>query len=343
MPDNHITMKDIARELNISVATVSRALANSPSISMERREAIQRYAAEHNFTPNVMAKNLRNTRVRPTKTIGVIVPQLVHYYFSTVLSGIIEEARRGGYQVIVGQSHESFERERDLCQSFLESRVCGIVVSLAKETQSYAHFRELQDRGLPLVFFDRICHGINASRVVVDDYQGSYNAVSYLIRTGCRRIAFYGSPMHMEISKNRHNGYKDALLRNGIAIDESIVFLCDSRREALRITPEVLTRPDRPDAFFCVNDDTAIGVIQAARYARLRVPEDISVFGFSYGIRANSCDPLLSSVDQRGEEVGREAVHILISEVEGIMPMRRVNKSVVKTELVIQGSTRAIK
>lgn len=342
MPDNQITMKDIARELGISVATVSRALSNSPSISQERREAIQQYAREHNFTPNVVAKVLRNTKLQPAKSIGVIMPEVAHFYFSTVLNGILEEARRRGYAVFVGQSHEQYERERELCQTFMQNRVCGIIVSLAKETQAYDHFRELQDHGLPLVFFDRICHGINASRVVVDDYQGVYNAVSHLIQTGCRRIAFFGSPMHLEISKNRYNGYKDALLRNGIPLDESITRICDNRPSALALTPELLAMENRPDAFFCVNDDTAIGVLQATKRMGFRVPDDISIFGFSFGIRARSSDPLLSSVDQRGCQVGREAVNILVSEVEGTLPLNKVNKSVVRTELVIQGTTRPL-
>ena len=343
MNDKNITMKDIARALNTSVATVSRALSNSQSISKERREAIQQYAREHNFTPNIMAKDLRNTKIKPAKIIGIILPEVIHYYFATVLDGVEEEARRHGYRVIVGQSHESYEREKELCRAFYESRVCGIIVSLAKDTKDYQHFRELQGSGLPLIFFDRICHGINASRVVVDDYNGAFNAVSYLVKTGCRRIAFFGSPMHLEISKNRYNGYKDALQQNGLTIDEKLVRICDNREEAERVTPELLLLDNRPDAFFAINDDTAIGILRVVKRSGLRVPDAVSIFGFSDGFRSRASDPQLTSVNQRGQEVGREAVDILISEVEGTLPADKVNKRVVRTEMVIRDTTRKIK
>lgn len=335
-----ITMRDIARELGVSVATVSRALNDSPSISRERRETIQRYAREHNFTPNTIAKDLRNTRRGPVKIIGVIMPEIVHYYFSTVLDGIEAEASRRGYRIIVAQSHEEYEREVRICRSMYENRVCGLIVSLAKETKRYEHFVDLQAKGMPLVFYDRICHGINASRVVVDDYQGVYTAVSYLIETGCRRIAYYGAPLHLEISKNRFNGYKDALLKHGIKVDDNLVFICDNCESAERLTPMVLEMPERPDAFFAVNDDTAIGIVHACNAMGVRVPEEVSICGFSDGFRAKACSPRLTTVDQRGNEVGREAVDVLLSEVEGVLPSNKVNKRIVRTKLVVRGTTK---
>ena len=176
-----ITMKDIARELGVSVATVSRALKDSPRISVEQRERIKSYAREHNFFPNVIAESLRNSRVRPQKIIGVIIPQFAHYYFSSILSGIEEEASAHGYSILVAQSGEKYDREVYICRSFYENKVCGIIVSQAKDTQRYDHFQNLLDQSVPLVFYDRICTGVNASRVVVDDYMGAYNAVTHLI------------------------------------------------------------------------------------------------------------------------------------------------------------------
>ena len=166
-------MKDIARELGISVATVSRALKNSPRISAERRAVIQQYAREHNFIPNVLAESLRRSRVQPIKVIGVIVPNFVHYYFASVLAGIEEEAAKRGYRILVATSQEQYEREVDICQWFYEKKVCGVIVSQAKDTKNYQHFQQLMDAGMPLVFYDRICTGVNASRVVVDDYMGA--------------------------------------------------------------------------------------------------------------------------------------------------------------------------
>ena len=335
-----MTMKDIARELGISVATVSRALSNSPRISQERRRQIQAYAREHNFIPNVLAESLRHSRVKPMKVIGVIVPELVHYYFATILKGIEEEAEQHGYRIMVAQSAEQFEREVQLCQSFYENKVCGIIVSQAKDTQHYDHFQHLMDKGVPLVFYDRICTGVDSSRVVVDDYMGAYNAVTHLINTGCRRIAYFGSQMNMEISKNRFNGYKDALLKNGLPFEERMTRTCDNRQDAERITPDLFDGDSYPDAFFAVNDDTAIGILYAVKRMGLRVPEDVSICGFTNDDRATSCDPMLTTVEQRGELVGKEAASILIGQVEGTLPMDHPEKRIVRTRLIIRGTTR---
>jgi len=335
-----LTMKDIAREFGISVATVSRALKNSPRISAERRAAIQQYAREHNFTPNMIAESLRHSRVQPLKVIGVIIPEFAHYYFSSILSGIEEEASARDYRIMVAQSNEQYEREVKICQSFYENKVCGIIVSQAKDTHQYDHFQRLIDSGVPLVFYDRICTGVNASRVVVDDYMGAFNAVTHLIETGCTRIAFYGSAMTLEISKNRYNGYKDALLKHGIQPDKNLTRFCDNRTDAEAITPELLSSENPPNGFFAVNDDTAIGILYTAKRMGFRVPEDISICGFTNGQRAVACDPMLTTVEQRGIKVGEEAVDILIGHVEGTIPLDKAEKRIVRTRLIIRGTTR---
>ncbi len=333
-------MKDIAEALGVSVATVSRALKDSPRISAERREIIKRYAREHNFFPNFIAESLRKSRVQPMKVIGVIVPQFNHYYFSSVLSGIEEAASAQGYRILVAQSNEKYEREVAICQSFYENKVCGIIVSQAKDTVKYDHFQTLMDQGVPLVFYDRICTGVDCSRVVVDDYKGAYNAVTYLIGTGCRRIAFYGASMKMEISKNRYNGYRDALLKAGLTPDERFILECDNREDAERLTPGILSKEDVPDAFFAVNDDTAIGILYTAKRMGYRVPQDISICGFTNGERAIACDPMLTTVEQRGRKVGEEAVEVLIAHVEGRIPLGKVEKRIVRTRLIIRDTTR---
>ena len=335
-----LTMKDIAREFGISVATVSRALKDSPRISAERRAAIQQYAREHNFTPNMIAESLRHSRVQPLKVIGVIIPEFAHYYFSSILSGIEEEASARGYRIMVAQSNEQYEREVKICQSFYENKVCGIIVSQAKDTHQYDHFQRLIDSGVPLVFYDRICTGVNASRVVVDDYMGAFNAVTHLIETGCTRIAFYGSAMTLEISKNRYNGYKDALLKHGIQPNQELIRFCDNRTDAEAITPEILSTDNPPNGFFAVNDDTAIGILYTAKRMGFRVPEDISICGFTNGQRAVACDPMLTTVEQRGIKVGEEAVVILIGHVEGTIPLDKAEKRIVRTRLIIRGTTR---
>jgi DNA-binding LacI/PurR family transcriptional regulator len=335
-----ITMKDIARELGVSVATVSRALKNSPRISAAQRERIQAFAQSHHFTPNYVAETLRHSRVRPQKIIGVIIPQFAHFYFSSILSGIEQEASARGYSIMVAQSDEQYDREVRICKSFYEHKVCGIIVSQAKDTQKYDHFQQLIDMGVPLVFYDRICTGVNASRVVVDDYMGAFNAVTHLINTGCRRIAYYGASMTLEISKNRYNGYRDAILKRGLSVDDKLLFICDERADAELITPRILKGSNPPDAFFAINDDTAIGILYTAKRMGYRVPDDISVCGFTNGYRAIACDPMLTTVEQRGVTVGEEAANILISQVEGTLPANHVEKRVVRTRLIIRGTTR---
>ena len=335
-----ITMKDIARDLGVSIATVSRALKDSPRISAVQKERIQQYARDHHFYPNVIGEALRHSKVQPMKVIGVIIPEFVHYYFMSVLSGIEEEARARGYRIMVAQSNERYDKEVAICESFYKNKVCGIIVSQTKHTKQYDHFRRLIDNGVPLVFYDRICTGINCSRVVVDDYMGAYTAVAHLIDTGCRKIAFYGSPMNMEISKNRYNGYHDALLKHGLQEIPSLVRQCDNRAQAEALTPEILSGKVCPDAFFAINDDTAIGILYTAKRMGFRVPDDISICGFTNGDRAKACDPMLTTVEQRGVAVGEEAANILIGQVEGSIPKDEVEKRVVRTRLVVRGTTR---
>lgn len=334
------TMKDIAEHFGVSIATVSRALNGSNRVNQEKREAICDYARANNFYPNDIAKSLRNSRRMPVKVIGVIVPEFTHYYFSTILNGIEAAASKRDFRIIATTSRESYEREVQLCQMFEAHQVCGVIVSQAKETNHYEHFQSLIDRGIPLVFYDRICNGINASLVVVDDYQGAFSAVAHLVATGCKRIAYYGMHGNTVLGRNRYNGYRDALLKAGLQPDPSLTFVCDNREEAEKITPDILKRDDRPDAFFCVNDDTAIGVLYTAKHMGFKVPDDISVCGFTNGERAIACDPQLTTVEQRGSKVGEEAANILMDKVEGILPKEKIEKKVVRTRLIIRQSTR---
>lgn len=330
-----ITIKDIARALNVSPSTVSRALKDNPDISKDTRDLIHAYAQEHNYKPNALAINLRASR---SNTIGVIVPQLVHHFFSCVLSGIETAATKAGYNILLAQSNESYEQEVVIVHSFLAARVCGVIASLAKETSHYEHYQELLDNNIPIVFYDRICTGLKTERVVVDDYAGSFAAVEYMIQTGCKRILFYGADPHLEITKNRRNGYLDAMRKYKIPVDDAMIKLCDSRERAIAITPDILESNDRPDGFFAINDETASGILYACKLVGTKVPEEVSICGFTDGAIAQNTDPKLTTVEQHGEEVGKRAFSILIEKIEG--HEERTNNKIVRTNLVVRGTTK---
>lgn len=336
MSKPQITIKDIARELGFSPSTVSRALKDNPDISLETREVIHKYAREHNYQPNVLALNLRTSR---SNTIGVIVPQLVHHFFSCVLSGIEEVASKHGYNILIAQSNEQYNNEVRIVQSFLAARVCGVITSLAKDTSQYDHYQTLLDNNIPIVFYDRICTGLQTERVVVDDYAGAFSAVEYMIQTGCKRILFYSSSPHLEISKNRRNGYLDAMKRYKIPVDESMIKLCDTREQAIAITPHLLESENRPDGFFAINDETASGILYSCKLAGLQVPNEVSICGFTDGAIAQSTDPKLTTVEQHGEEVGKSAIELLINKIEDKIESKSSNR-IVRTNLVVRGTTK---
>lgn len=329
-----ITIKDIARALNVSPSTVSRALKDNPDISRETRDLIHAYADAHNYKPNAQAVNLRAGR---SNTIGVIVPQMVHHFFSCVLSGIEQAASKAGYHIIVAQSNESYEQEVKIVQSFLATRVCGVIASLAKETARYDHYQELLNNNIPIIFYDRICTGIKTERVVVDDYAGSFAAVEYMIQTGCKRIFFYGADPHLEITKNRRNGYLDAMKKYKIQVDDTMMILCDTRERAIAITPDLLEKPDRPDGFFAINDETAAGILYACKLVGLKVPDEVSICGFTDGAIAQNTDPKLTTVGQHGEEVGTNAFNILHEKLEDNM---KAPNRIVRTNLIVRGTTK---
>lgn len=333
-----VTIKDIARELGISISTVSRALRDNPDISLKTREVVKNYARLHHYKPNALAMNLRTSH---SMTIGVIIPQFVHHFFSCVLSGIEQAAKAENYSLLVAQSNEKYEDERRIIQSFEAAQVCGVITSLAKETKTYDHYKELIANEIPLVFYDRICPEISTERVVVDDYAGSFTAVEYLIQTGCKRIYFYSSNPKLEISKNRRNGYLDAMKRYRIPVSEDMIKICDTREQALAMTPNIIENASqRPDAFFAVNDETAAGILRVCKQMKIKVPDEISICGFTDGEVAMSTDPKLTTVGQNGEEVGKAAFHLLMHRINSDEAPPQVRNHIVRTNLIVRGTTK---
>ncbi|MDR0421605.1 MAG: LacI family transcriptional regulator [Proteiniphilum sp.] len=332
-----ITLKDIARALGLSPSTVSRAMKDHPSISEKTKSLVREYAEKHRYKPNILAMQLRTNR---NNTIGVIVPEVVHYFFSTVLSGILEETESKGYKLLFSCSQENCRREAKCVETLLNARVCGILISQSKETQEYAHFREILDNNIRLVFFDRICTGINTDRVVVDDYAGAFRAVEHLIATGCRQIAFLGSRPSMPIADNRRMGYEDALRRHHLPVRKEMCRVCDTVGLAAEIIPEMLQMNPPPDAFFCINDEVAASCMRIVKSAGFRVPEDISVCGFTNSNFAAMTDPALTTVDQHGRRMGKAAARLLINRIEGKETGTGIISRLIRTELIVRDSTR---
>ncbi|MEM8565186.1 MAG: substrate-binding domain-containing protein [Bacteroidota bacterium] len=316
MKSSQVTIKDIARELGISPSTVSRALKDHPDISPETKRVVSELAEKLNYQPNSIALSLRHSK---SNTIGVVIPQVVHWFFSTVISGVEDIAYGAGYSVIVSQSNESYEREVKDVKALFNNRVDGILISMSKDTTDYGHFESLYSRGIPMVFYDRVCETINCSKVVVDDYGAAYKATKHLIEQGYKTIAHLAGAKNLQISKERLSGYKAALEEHGLPyIDSHVVYenLADDERPAKALTTKLLNSGQRPDAIFASNDISALGAMMAAKEHGLKIPEEFGIVGFSNWRFTELTEPTLSTVDQRGFEIGQEAARLLIKEIE---------------------------
>lgn len=332
-----VTIKDIAKILGISVSTVSRALKNHPDISVETKRDVQTLAKKLNYTPNVIALSLRN---RKTFLIGVIIPEIIHHFFSCVISGIEQVANKNGYNVVIFQSNESYEREVSICQTILNARVDGVLVSMSKSTDNVDHFREIQQAGIPLVFFDRICGDVDTDRVVVDDFKGAYTAVEHLISVGCRRIAHLSAPQTMQIAQKRQMGYVQALRDHQLPVDEKLIIPCDNKEEAVNVGRQLMLLEDKPDGIFAVNDLTAAGAMYAIKHMGYRVPEDVAISGFTDGLVSTLTDPTLTTVEQHGDKMGEMATDLLLKRINAGDEIVETVTKVIKTNLIIRESTR---
>ncbi len=336
-----VTLKDIALELNISVATASKALQGRSDVSNATREAVVNLAEKMNYVPNSVAVNLRT---RQTKTIGVIIPTIVHQFFSKVIDGIIEEAEKQGYFVITMQSNENFEFEKKQLQLLMQKRVDGILISLSNQTQQCKHLNEILQKNIPIVIFDKISKLVNCSKVSIDDQMAAYNSVSYLIEKGYKRIAHFRGALMPQNSIDRFLGYKKALIDHGIKFDPSLVYLCDNNNDfndGYINAQKLLKEQNNVDAIFAITDLIAVGILKCFNEKGVKIPEDIAVFGFSDWFMSSVVTPTLSSVVQPGFEMGRKATEILIEEIKNLntnTPFSFQN-IILPTSLVIREST----
>lgn len=332
MTKHPITIKDLAKILGVSVSTVSRALKDHPDISVKTKKAVQELARELHYRPNEIALSLKN---RKSKIIGIIVPKLVHHFFSSVIAGVENIAHDNGYQVMIYNSGENFEREVQLSNSIHSFRLDGLIISMSKETTDFSHFDKLDQYGIPVVFFDRV-PDLPVNKVIFDDFQGAYDAVNHLIERGCKKIVHLSASAHLDIGRLRIAGYKAALNKHGIPFDANLVVKCDTFEEAVPVTEKLIQRHEGLDGIFAVNDLTGIGATKAVHQSGRKVPEDIKVIGFTNEISSAVCAPSLSTVDQRGTEMGEEACKLLMESIDKDQPPQT---KVVKANLILRKST----
>ncbi len=334
------TLKDIAIELGISVATVSKALKNYPDINKATKDRVMMMARKLNYTPNQLAVNLRTQQ---TKIIGVIIPTTVHHFFSKVIEGIIEEAEKKGYLVIILQSNEKLFLEKKQINLLINSRVDGILISLSNKTNEFVHLKKVLNNDIPLVLFDKTEPSIKCSKVRIDDKKAAFEAVSYLISKGYKKIAHFRGDLNPKISNDRFNGYKDALLANGIPFDPSLVYICNNNQDfedgydnAKKMVSE---NPD-VDSIFTITDLVAIGAIKFFNDSNIKIPEDIAVFGFSNWFMSSVVSPTLTTVDQPAHEIGVVATELLIQEIEAIKEGKLIKHQeiILPTKLVFRES-----
>jgi len=313
MKSNLISINDIARALGISPSTVSRALKDHPDISTETKRVVKEYAEQVNYRPNALALSLKRQR---SNTLGLVIPEIVHHFFSSVISGIEELAYAKGYRLIICQSNEDYKREVINTQVLLDHRADGILVSMSKSTKDHGHFKDLIDSGIPIVFLDRVCEEVETDRVVTADFEGALLATGHLLEKGCRKILHLASPQHLLIGKLRLEGYLKALANFGIEKDPAYILQCDTRQEVLDLKDQILRLAPEIDGIFAVNDFTAIAAMQLLQENGYKIPGDIAVTGFGNDPIASIANPPLTTVEQRGFEMGRQAVEILIRRIE---------------------------
>jgi LacI family transcriptional regulator len=334
------TLKDIAKQLNVSISTVSKALGGSPEISKDTRKAVQGLARQMDYEPNQVAQNLRRNK---TSTLGMIVPELATHFFAASLSGFQEVAAAKGYNVMICQSNECYEEEIRNIDTLVASRVDGLIISLSKETSAYDHLRALFKRGIPLVFFDRVCDEINTSRIMVDDKDGAFKATEHLIQGGYQRIAHLSGPEKLSISKHRLDGYLEALRSYQRPVLPELIRQSNlSTEDVIHQVNALLNLPQPPDALFAFNDQVAIQALQLMKARGISVPENMALVGFNNDPLTAHIEPSLTTVAQPAYQLGQLAArHILeqINHPDEYIP----HKVVLKTELIVRDSSRPAK
>ncbi len=327
------SLKDLAEELHVSIATVSRALRSSPEIGHEMQERVKALAKARNYRPNPFAQSLR--REAP-KVIGVVLPNLVTHYYAAVLDGIEEEAKRSGYSVIGANSHESFEDETQAVDNFINLHVEGIIACLAQTTTDYSHFEEIAEMGIPLVFFGRTCLKERFSCVTANGDEAAQMAVQHLIDTGSRRVAFIGGPNHLDMVQRRKHGYLEALRINGLSVEREMIRCGSIDYDAALADTVSILQEQRPDAILAFNDILTFAAFNAIKRVGLHIPNDVALIGFTDDVHAAYVTPQMSAIVDQAREMGVTACQLLLKNIAGDT---EVYHRIVPQQLVIRGTS----
>jgi DNA-binding LacI/PurR family transcriptional regulator len=337
-----VTIKDIAKALGLSTSTVSRALRDSYEISPETKKLVLEYAEKINYQPNPIALSLKERRSR---SIGVIVCEIANSFFSQTINGIESIAYNNGYNVIIAQSRESYDRELLNLQYLTSRSIDGLIVSVSAETRDFSYFRELHEKGMPIVFFDRIVDEIMTHKVIVDNYKGAYDAAAHLIHNGYKRIALITNAPVLSIAKERLRGYLAALNDNHVETDESLIKHCTHGgmilQEVEDAVDELLQLDSRPDAILAGADKLTTGCLRFLKAKGFDVPNDIALVGFSNTDLTELLDPPLSVIRQPAFEMGEVAIQLLLQLIESKKPVTEFETRMLATELLIRDSTKA--
>lgn len=336
-----ITLKQIANEFNVSIATVSKALNDSYEISTKTKNKIQQYANAHNYKPNSIALSLLNKK---TKTIGVIIPNIMNNFFTKVFVGIEEKATEYGYNLISCISNESYEKEVKTMELLKNGTLDGFILSIAEETQTkaqYQHFKNAINEGVPMVMFDRVTDEVDCDKVIVNDLEGAFNATNHLIQSGCKRVALISIINNLSVGKLRVEGYIKALTKNGIEIDKRLIVKL-GKHEDFDTAMKIVLADKSIDGLLCLEESSAVEALELLKKMKYNIPEDISIICFTNGKLPQYVSPKITTISQHGKYIGEMAAKMLIERLESNVENIPFTTKIIKTSIIERESTKPL-
>ena len=335
-----MNIKELAKELNLSISSVSRALRDSKEISISTKRIVKAKAKELNYQANPFASNLRRQK---SKTIAVVIPEIANNFFSLAINGAESYAQKKGYHVLIYQTHEHLQQELSISKHLQNGRVDGILISLSCQTANTDHLNDIKNKGIPLVFFDRVAEDINAPKITTNDYESGFKATEHLIENGCKKIAFLSISTKLAIANNRMNGYLDAAKKHAVVINEKHIIMCNTDKEANKILiKNLLLQADAPDAIFACVEELAVSSYLVCEDLKLNIPRDVKIISFSNLQTAAILNPSLTTITQPAYNIGREAASVLFQLMENKGTLDGCGDVVLNSELIIRNSTKIV-